>query len=154
MPSARRQTTSNQQRCTNHPNPPHARTARRPRHRRRYRGSTASRITGLNPLLLHRCETDGVPTEIYFAAENVWVMVDEDAIQVAEALTSANGLPFRLTRLGDRGEVYINPATVAFWSASESGSEPAPPQESPESTTEPYVPVNIWGKPLRRKPRR
>ena len=75
-----------------------------------------------------RCHTHGVPTDIYFAGENVRVKVDEDPGQVAEAFSSAHGLPFRLTGQGRRGEVYINPATVAFWSASEPGPEPEPPQ--------------------------
>jgi hypothetical protein len=91
-----------------------------------------------------------VPTDIYFAAENVRLSVDEDPSQVAEAFTSADGLPFRLTSQGRRDEVYINPATVAFWWASDSSPEPA----NESRPTERAAVTDIWGKPLRRKPRR
>jgi hypothetical protein len=102
-----------------------------------------------NALLgLDRCNTDGVPTDIYFAGENVRVKVEEDPSQVAEAFASADGFPFRLTGL-DRGEVYINPAMVAFWSASD--SSPEPPQDSPPPTSERPAVTDIWGKPLRKK---
>ena len=95
-----------------------------------------------------------MPTDIYFAGENLRVKVDEDPSQVAEAFAAAHGLPFRLTGQNGEGEVYINPAAVAFWSVSEPGSEPeridepAPPMAEREAVTD------IWGKPLRRKPRR
>jgi hypothetical protein len=94
-----------------------------------------------------------VPTDIYFAGANVRVSVDEDPNQVAEAFTSAGGLPFCLTGQSAGGEVYINPATVAFWSASDSGPEPEAPQDSPPPRTE-RPPVDIWGNPLRKKRRR
>ena len=105
-------------------------------------------------LLLDRCNTDGVPTDIYLAGENVRLKVDEEPSQVAEAFTSAHGLPFRLTGQGHRGEVYINPAMVAFWSASESSPKQRAPKDSPPPTTERQGVTDIWGKPLRKKPRR
>ena len=100
-----------------------------------------------------RCNTDGVPTDIYFAGENVRVRVDEDPNQVAEAFTSAGGLPFRLSAEGLR-EVYINPGMVAFWSASESSPEPGAPQDSPPPTTGRQAVTDIWGNPLGKKRRR
>ena len=90
-------------------------------------------------------------TDIYFAGENVCVTVGEEPGQVAEAFTSARGLPFRLTSQGQRGEVYINPATVAFWSASESSPEPEAPQASPPTRRERQAVTDIWGQPLRKK---
>jgi hypothetical protein len=101
-----------------------------------------------------RCDTDVVPTDIYFAGENVTVNVVEDPGQVAEAFRAADGLPFRLTGLGHWAEVYINPATVAFWSASGATPEPGPPPESAEPTPKREAVTDIWGQPLRRKPRR
>ena len=95
-----------------------------------------------------------MPTDIYFAGENVRVQVDEDPNQVAEAFTSAGGLPFRLTGQANRGEVYINPAMVAFWSASQSSSESAAPQPSPPPGSERQAVTDIWGKPLGKKRRR
>lgn len=94
-----------------------------------------------------------MPTDIYFAGENVRVKVDEDPGQVAEAFASAQGLPFRLTSQDRRGEVYVNPTTVAFWSDPELGPAPEPPQESPKPRTKGTV-TDIWGNPLRKKPRR
>jgi hypothetical protein len=82
------------------------------------------------------------------------VRVDEDPSQVAEAFTSAQGRPFRLTRHRQQGDVYINPAMVAFWSFSEPGPEPEPAQEVAEPTPSRDTVTDIWGKPLRRKPRR
>ncbi|MBV8733406.1 MAG: hypothetical protein JO321_16125 [Solirubrobacterales bacterium] len=98
-----------------------------------------------------------MPTDIYFAAENVRVEVDEDPGQIAEAFTSAHGLPFRLTATeGDR-EVYVNPSTVAFWLSSEPQHEFEPPRGQPEQSEQPTKrrePVtDIWGQPLRRRPR-
>lgn len=95
-----------------------------------------------------------MPTDIYFAGESVRVTVNEDPGQVAEAFTAAGGVPFRLTVPGGRGEVYINPAMVAFWSDPEVSPEPAPPQESPPATSRREEVTDIWGKPLRRKRRR
>jgi hypothetical protein len=96
-------------------------------------------------------------TDIYFAAENVRVTVDEEPGQVAEAFTSAGGLPFRLTAHGGRGDVYVNPSTVAFWLVSEPPQklEPPPeqPEESPQPTKERQPVTDIWGQPLRRKRR-
>jgi hypothetical protein len=94
-----------------------------------------------------------MPTYIYFAGSGVHVKVDEDPSDVAEAFTSAGGLPFRLTSQSRHGEVYINPANVAFWSASESMPEPEAPQESPPPRERQAV-TDIWGKPLRKKPGR
>jgi hypothetical protein len=94
-----------------------------------------------------------MPTDIYFAGENVRVQVDEDPSQVAEAFTSAGGLPFPLTKQGHRGTVYINPVVVAFWSAAESSPEPEAPEDSPPPTSERQA-TDIWGKPLRNKRRR
>ena len=94
-----------------------------------------------------------MPTDIYFAGENVRVRVDEDPGQVAEAFTSGGGLPFRLSAHGHR-EVYINPAMVAFWSASESGPELEAPQDSSPPATGRQAVTDIWGNPLRKKRRR
>lgn len=96
-----------------------------------------------------------MPTEIYFAGANVYIKVDEDPSQVAEAFTSAGGLPFRLTGQGHSGEVYINPAMVAFWSASELNPEPEDPLDSPPPppTTSARPVTDIWGQPLRKKRR-
>lgn len=103
---------------------------------------------------LDRCNTDSVPTDIYFAGENVRIRVDEEPSQVAEAFTSAGGLPFRLTSPGDQSEVYVNPAMMAFWSASESNPEPEAPQDSSAPRTDRQAVTDIWGNPLRRKRRR
>ena len=92
-----------------------------------------------------------MPTYIYFAGTGVHVEVDEDPGHVAEAFTTAGGLPFRLTSQSQHGEVYINPATVAFWSASESASEPEAPEDSPPPARERQAVTDIWGKPLRKK---
>jgi hypothetical protein len=95
-----------------------------------------------------------VATDIYFAGENVRVTVDEDPSQVAEAFASAHGLPFRLTGHDGQDEVYINPATVAFWSVSEPRSVQEPMQESEQPRRKGQAVTDIWGQPLRRKPRR
>ena len=108
----------------------------------------------LAPCGVDRCDTHGVPTDIYFAGEHLRVEVAEDPGQVAEAFAAARGLPFRLTGQGGRGEVYINPATVAFWSAPELSPDAELQQESPQSTTRREAVTDIWGNPLRRKPRR
>jgi hypothetical protein len=102
---------------------------------------------------LDRCNTASVPTDIYFAGNITHVRVDEDPSQVAEAFTSAGGLPFRLTGQDARGDVYINPAAVTFWSASNSGPEPEAQADSPPPRTERQA-VDIWGNPLRKKRRR
>jgi len=90
-------------------------------------------------------------TYIYFAGAGVRVKVDEDPSRVAEAFTSADGLPFRLTGDDRRGEVYINPATVAFWSASESSPEQVAPEASPPPKREREAVTDLWGNPLRKK---
>jgi hypothetical protein len=100
-----------------------------------------------------------MPTYIHFAGAGVHVKVDEDPSQVADAFTSGGGLPFRLTGQDQRGEVYINPATVAFWSAAESSPEsvvpqdasPSPSQSPSPSPKERQAVTDIWGKPLRKK---
>jgi hypothetical protein len=102
-------------------------------------------------LILDQCNTDGMATDIYFAGAGVHVKVGEDPSAVADAFTSAGGLPFRLTGQDQRGEVYINPATVAFWSASESSPDPVAPQDSPPATPERQAVTDIWGNPLRKK---
>jgi hypothetical protein len=99
-----------------------------------------------------------MPTDIYFAGENVRVSVDEEPAQVAEAFTSAHGLAFRLTAQGGQRDVYVNPATVAFWLVSEPRHEFEAPSGPPEEPTQPTKRresvTDIWGQPLRRKRRR
>lgn len=95
-----------------------------------------------------------MPTYIYFAGTGVHVEVDEAPSQVAEAFASAGGLPFRLTSQDDRGEVYINPATVAFWSASESTPQPGAPQDPPPPTKTRQAVTDLWGQPISGKRRR
>lgn len=94
-----------------------------------------------------------MPTEIYFAGENVRVTVDEEPAQVAEAFTSANGLPIRLTATGGHRDVYVNPSTVAFWLVSKPNAEaePAsgPPVESPQRRKGREALTDVWGRPLR-----
>jgi hypothetical protein len=98
-----------------------------------------------------------MPTEICFAGENVHVTVDEEPGQVAEAFISAHGLPFRLTARDGRGEVYVNPSTVAFWFVSERPDKSEDPREAPQEAAQPakkrQAVTNIWGQPARRKPR-
>jgi hypothetical protein len=107
--------------------------------------------------VLDRCDTPAVPTDIFFAGENVHVTVDEDPGQVAEAFNSAGGLPFRLT-VASGQRVYVNPSTVAFWLVSEPRQELEPPAGPPEQSAQPTkgrdAVTDIWGQPLRRKRRR
>ncbi|HZO77556.1 MAG TPA: hypothetical protein VFB39_05890 [Solirubrobacteraceae bacterium] len=94
-----------------------------------------------------------MPTDIYFAGENVRVQVDEDPGQVAEAFAAARGLPFPLTvQDGRQSAVYVNPLTVAFWSAAESGPPPEPPQDPAPPTKKRQVVTDIWGRPIRTAP--
>ena len=94
-----------------------------------------------------------MPTYIYFAGENVRVQVYEDPGQVAEAFAAARGLPFRLTvQDGRQSAVYVNPLTVAFWSAAEPGPLPEPPQEPAPPTKKRHVVTDIWGRPIRTTP--
>ena len=58
-----------------------------------------------------------MPTEIHFASENKPLRVDEEPNQVFDAWNAAHGLPFRLTTVGGRVDVYVNPTTVTFWLA-------------------------------------
>ena len=95
-----------------------------------------------------------MPTDIHFAGENVRITVIEDPGEVAEAFTSAHGDPFRLIRQASGSEVYVNPALVAFWSASEPNREPEHPPETPQTTAKRQAVTDIWGNPLRKKPRR
>lgn len=100
-----------------------------------------------------------MPTDIYFAGENVRVKVDEEPGQVAEAFASARGLPFRLTAAGGHRDVYVNPSMVAFWLVSEPGREVEAPSGPPEELPQPRegleaVTYDIWGRTVRRKPRR
>lgn len=95
-----------------------------------------------------------MPTDIYFAGDNMRVTVDEDPGQVAEAFSSAGGVPFRLTGRGGDDEIYVNPAMVAFWGTAEPGREPEHLEESPQPATPRQTVTDIWGQPLRRKPRR
>lgn len=94
-----------------------------------------------------------MPSEIYFASENLRVTVEEDPAQVAEAFATAHGLPFRLTDQGGRGEVYVNPASVLFWSAPESDREPELQHEAPPPAKREPV-TDIWGNAVSRKRRR
>lgn len=103
-------------------------------------------------LFADRCKTAGVPTDIYFAGESVRVRVAEDPDQVAEAFTSAGGLPFRLTGQSHDGAVYVNPAMVAFWSASDV-DRASEVEEPPQPVSTRGAITDIWGQPLRRKPR-
>jgi hypothetical protein len=89
-------------------------------------------------------------TYIYFAGAGVRVKVDADPSHVAEAFAAADGLPFRLTGHDLGGDVYINPATVAFWSASESNPELAAPEGSPPKKEREAV-TDLWGNPIRKK---
>jgi hypothetical protein len=94
-----------------------------------------------------------VASDIYFAGERVWVRVDEDPERVAQAFTSADGRPLRLSTEQGHGVVYINPASVAFWTASDPG-QPEPQRESAQSTARREPVTDIWGQPLHRKRRR
>jgi hypothetical protein len=97
-----------------------------------------------------------MPTDIYFAGENVRLKVDEEPGQVTQAFTSAHGLPLRLTAASGHRDVYVNPSMVAFWLVSESSHESAvSPEESPQPTSgREIVTYDIWGRSVRRKPRR
>ncbi len=95
-----------------------------------------------------------MPTDIYLAGERMRITVDESPHQVAEAFAAAAGLPFRLTGHGGQGEVYVNPAMVAFWSVSEPTAVTEPPQEAAQPKPGREAVTDIWGQPLRRKPRR
>ena len=97
-----------------------------------------------------------MPTEIHFAGQ-IRITVEEDPGQVAEAFAGADGSPFLLTA-GTAGPVYVNPSLVAFWSAPESAPNQEdrrdpPPPEPPPPTGRKAV-TDIWGEPLRKKPRR
>lgn len=80
------------------------------------------------------------------------VTVEEDPGQVAGAFTSAGGLAVRLTARSPRGELYINPGTVAFWSDADQRPRA---ESSPEAEADPMPGVtDIWGTPLHKKRRR
>lgn len=95
-----------------------------------------------------------MPTDIYFAGDRVLVRVDDDPRQVAEAFASANGLPFRLESYGGRAEVYVNPATVAFWSASQPDADSEASPQPGQAQGQREAVTDIWGNPLRKKRRR
>jgi hypothetical protein len=97
------------------------------------------------------CDTPYVPTDIYCAGGDVRITVDEDPSQVAEAFNSADGHSLRLTSGGD--EVYFNPRLVAFWSTAEVGSEAESPPESEKSSIRRQAVTDLWGNPIRSKPR-
>jgi hypothetical protein len=92
-----------------------------------------------------------VPTDIYIAGGGVRITVDEDPSEVAEAFNSAQGHSVRLTSGGD--EVYFNPGLVAFWSASGAGSDKGSPPESEQSAIRRQAVTDLWGNPIRTKPR-
>lgn len=96
----------------------------------------------------------GVPTDIYFAGQNLRITVLEEPSQVAEAFNSAQGAQVRLSGQDPRYEVYVNPAAVAFWSASQPSGATEDPEESQQRPPERDVVTDIWGMPLRRRPRR
>jgi hypothetical protein len=97
---------------------------------------------------IHWCHTLVMPTDIYFAGQDVRVQVYEDPSQVAEAFASARGLPFRLTGHDGQSAMYINPLTVAFWSAGRAGPAPERPHESTEPRTKRQTVTDVWGRPL------
>lgn len=94
-----------------------------------------------------------MPTDIYFAGSTLRVAVSEDPSEVAEVLSSANGLPVRFTDAGGEGEVYVNPGAVAFWGASEPAGQLEPEETEPVRLPRDTV-TTIWGKPVEKKPRR
>jgi hypothetical protein len=94
-----------------------------------------------------------VPTDVYCAGGDVRITVDEDPSEVAEAFNSAHGQSLRLTAYGGRGEVYFNPGLVAFWSASEVSSEAESPPESGQSSIRRQAVTDLWGNPIRSRPR-
>ena len=94
-----------------------------------------------------------MPSDIYFAAENVRVTVEEEPGQVAEAFTSSGAIAVRLTRRGHQGDVYVNPSMVAFWADSAPGPESPQPEPEQRKVDRKTV-TDIWGTPLSRKPRR
>lgn len=89
-----------------------------------------------------------MPTDIYFAGKDVRVQVYENPSQVAEAFASARGLPFRLTGHDGHSAVYVNPPTVAFWSAEQTSPAPEDPHESAEPRTKRQMVTDVWGRPL------
>jgi hypothetical protein len=55
-------------------------------------------------------------TKIYFSGNDVAVTVEEEPSQVQDAWARAGtDQPFRLTRRQGGNDVWVNPATVAFW---------------------------------------
>jgi hypothetical protein len=93
-----------------------------------------------------------MPTDIFFAADNLALRVNEEPSQVAQALTDARGLPFRLTGQTGR-EVYVNPGAVAFWLAPGASPPPEPAQAPQHFPARRQAVTDIWGRPLRGKGR-
>ena len=91
-----------------------------------------------------------MPTDIYFAGDNVALRVEEDPSQVAQACANAQGLPFRLTAQAGR-EVYVNPGAVAFWLATGASLPPEPEQAPQHFPARRQAVTDIWGRPLRSK---
>jgi hypothetical protein len=60
-----------------------------------------------------------VATSIIFAAGDgngaVGLLVAESPADIFQAITTASGLPFPLTRRKDDARVYVNPTTIAYW---------------------------------------
>lgn len=92
-------------------------------------------------------------TDIYFAGGSVRLTVDGDPGEVAEAFNAAQGLPFRLTAQGDRGEVYVNPAMVAFWSATDAEPQTEVGPDSEQASNRRQAVTDLWGNPIRSRPR-
>lgn len=63
-------------------------------------------------------------SRIVFAAAEASTLVvrvvQEDPAEVQEALSAAQGRPFRLTD-PDGGDVYVNPGTIAYWTQYDPG---------------------------------
>jgi hypothetical protein len=85
------------------------------------------------PLEIDHCDTlTGMPTDIHFIAENLKLRDAEEPSQVYEALSAAGGLPVRLSTFVEAQavEVYVNPATIAFWRPGALDRIPLPPPPS------------------------
>ena len=87
-----------------------------------------SRVTSAVLCVTRTASTRLLPmtTRIVFAAsrgENLLtVSVEEDGQQVIDAWVAAATLPFKLTDTVTSKEVWINPATVAYWEEAQTGS--------------------------------
>lgn len=114
-----------------------------------------------------RCHTRGMPTDIYFSGESLRLAVDEDPDQLAEAFSSSQGRPFRVTAKAGGGQVWVNPGAVAFWLASDAIRHPEAQesgdasqesrdasQESRDAPNKRQDVTDLWGNPIRKRPRR